>query len=214
MNTEQKIQAIKQAIEKAEKRQSKLLSVNFDVPALASLQIRHLLNNLGELSTHYLECGPHKGGSFTSSISHNNLLSVTAIDSFESDHMDGETAKIQFLNNVEIHCPKQTKFKLIQSDCFTVDLGQIENKIDLYLYDAGHSEDDQRQALTYYYPILADEFILCVDDYDLPEVKIGTEKGIKEMNLEVLFEETLIGNDHDNESWWRGYYVALLKKTK
>lgn len=209
------IEEIEQSIEDAEKRLSQLTVSNFDVPALASLQIRHLLNNLGALGTNYLECGPHKGGSFTSAISYNNNLKmVTAVDSFASDHMDGETAKVQFLQNVKKFKPVNSVFKLVQSDCFQVELNEIPKNIDLYLYDAGHSYDDQRQALTYYYPVLADEFIFCVDDYDLDDVSKGTQQGIKETGLEVLFEKILIGNDHDNEGWWRGYYIALLKKKK
>lgn len=213
MTKKQKIDAINSAIDNATKRESNLRIDNFDVPALASLQIRHLLNNLGALANNYLECGVHKGGCFTSSISFNgNIKFATAVDSFESDHMDGETAKPQFLSNTEKHKPVETDFKLIQSDCFSVDLNEIPKGVDFYLYDAGHSEDDQRKALSYYYPVLANEFILCVDDYDLPEVQKGTQDGIKEMGLRIQFEKILIGNDHDNESWWRGYYIALLKK--
>jgi hypothetical protein len=80
------------------------------------------------------------------------------------------------------------------------------------LYDSGHSEEEQKNALVYFYPVLSNEFILCVDDYDLLEVQKGTQDGIKEMGLKIQFEKILIGNDHDNEGWWRGYYVALLKK--
>lgn len=212
MKNDKLISDVKLAIEMATNRQSHLANDNFDVPALASLQIRHLLNNLGALATNYLECGVHKGGCFTSSISGNgNILYATAVDSFESDHMDGETAKPQFLANTQKFKPASTKFKLIQADCFSVDLNEIKEGVDFYLYDAGHSEDDQRKALTYYYTVLAKEFILCVDDYDLPEVKKGTQDGIKEMGLSIEFEQVLVGGDHDNDGWWRGYYIAILK---
>jgi len=104
MTKKQKIDAINLAIDNAAKRESNLKPDNFDVPALASLQIRHLLNNLGALASNYLECGVHKGGCFTSTISLNdNIKFATAVDSFESDHMDGETAKPQFLSNTEKH---------------------------------------------------------------------------------------------------------------
>ncbi len=209
------VEKIINAIEMASERKSSLNDGNFNVPALASLQIRHLLSNLGALATNYLECGVHKGGCFTSSISgNNNILYATAVDSFASDHMDGETAKPQFLSNVQMFKPESTEFKLIQNDCFLVDLNEIKKGVDFYLYDAGHSEEDQKRALTYYYPVLADEFIFCVDDYDLPEVKKGTQDAIRKLSLNVLFEKILVGGDHDNEGWWRGYGVFLLKKIK
>jgi len=119
-----------------------------------------------------------------------------------------------FMENVKKHKPESAHFRLLINDCFTVDLEKVLAPADLFLYDAGHSESDQRKALTYYYPVLADEFILCVDDYDWDDVKKGTQDGILEMGLTKLFEHTLVGNDHDNDSWWNGFYVALLKKTK
>ena len=61
-------------------------------------------------------------------------------------------------------------------------------------------------------PVLADEFVFLCDDYDWPEVRKGTQDGTKEAGYKILFDHTLAGNDHDNEGWWNGYYVALLKK--
>ena len=206
------IEEIKEAIRKADDMQSKLHGAAYEVPALASLKIRHLLNNLGALSQHYLECGVHKGGTFCSSVFLNNLKSATAIDSWESDHMNGEVAEKQFRINSNLFASRTTELNIIKSDCFATDLKQIKHPIDFYLYDAGHSYDDQRQALTYFYPVLADEFILCVDDYDLLEVQKGTQDGILQAGLNIMFDAYLVGNDHDNDGWWRGYYCALLKK--
>jgi hypothetical protein len=212
-----KIELIKDAIERADKMQSGMPISQFGVPALASLKIRHLLNNLGKISTNYLECGVHKGGCFTATISGNpNIGFATAIDSFASDHMDGETAQPQFLQNVDAHHPLGTIFKLIQSDCFSVDTNRIPYGVDMYLYDAGHSYDDQRKALTYYKSRMANEFIYCCDDWTYEDVKAGTLFGIKEGGYEIFFERELLnttpGDGHLNDEWWRGYYVALLKK--
>lgn len=213
-----KIELIKDAIERADKMQSAHAAETYDVPALTSLKIRHLLNNIGALGKNYLEIGVHRGGTFTAAIAGNeNLEFITAVDSFESD-MSGETARIDFMNNVQKHKPHFSDMQLIVSDAFAVDLEKLVELIDVYLYDGGHSEDQQRMAVTYYAPNMADEFILMVDDYDWEEVQKGTQDGIKEANLEILFEKHLVSEKtreqggHDNDSYFNGFYVALLKK--
>lgn len=217
MNTEQKIEAIKEAIEKADKMQSPHAANTYQVPALTSLKIRHLLNNIGRLGTNYLEIGVHRGGTFTASIAGNeNLEFITAIDSFESDK-NGENARVDFLANVQAHKPYNTNFDLIVSDSFSVDIGQtgkVPELIDIYLYDGDHSEESQKKALGYYLPNLANEFIFMVDDNDWPEVQKGTQDGIRECGLEILFEKYLVGNNHDNDGYWNGFYVAFLRKKK
>lgn len=214
MTIEQKIEAIRLAIDKADKFQSKLTAEALSVPFLGSLKIRALLNNLGELATHFGEAGSHKSGSFTSTLFGNdNIKSATAIDSWASDETNEDKAYPQFMANTMKFKPANTELNVIISDCWEVDLSLIPNKIDLYSYDCGHSESDQCKALTYYLPVLADEFIYCCDDYGWPVVKAGTKRGIEEAGLEILFEQELVTDkEYDNMSWWDGYYVALLKK--
>lgn len=214
MTTEQKIEAIQLAISKADQFQSGLKPEAFEVPFLGSLKIRALLNNLGAISTHVMDIGCHKGGSLCSMLYGNsNIKTATAIDSWASDETNEDKAYPVFDENVDRFLPTKTVCNVIASDCWEVDLKDIDNKIDLYSYDAGHSESDQYRALEYYLPVLEDTFIYCCDDYGWPEVKSGTKKAINDLGLEVLFEQEFITNhDYDNDSWWDGYYVALLKK--
>jgi hypothetical protein len=208
-----KIEQIQQAIGKAQQRQSGLSPSAFDVPALASLQIRHLLNNLGALATNYLEIGVHRGGTFCSTIHGNhNLKFAQAIDCFVSDAF-GEGAENDFRNNSFLHLPPaSTLMNLIVSDAFEVDLSKIDRKFDMYLYDGDHSIQAQKNALLYYKPVLADEFIFCCDDFDWREVHDGTMQGIEEGGYKILLYARLVGNNHDNEGWWNGYGVFLLQK--
>lgn len=223
-----KIELIQEAIFYAEQRQSKITPLALAVPALSSLNIRHLMNNLGAISTHYLEHGVHKGGLFCSTVFKNtNLMSATAVDSFESDKYNEDKAMPQFLENVEVCLPQELKsgfvhiegedtltqcFTLIKRNSFDVYPEEIPHKIDLYLFDAAHDEDSQCRALTHFLPAMADEFIFCVDDWDFPEVKAGTLRGLKETGVEILFCQIFEGNDHDNEQFWNGFAVFLLKK--
>ena len=208
-----KIELIKEAIEKALRRESKLTPLALSVPALSSLNIRHLMNNLGAISTRYLEHGVHKGGLFCSTICANpNLENITAVDSWASDEANGDKAEPQFHENACMLKPVQTFFSTVKNNSFDVDPLLIAGPVDLYLFDADHSEDSQCRALTHFLPAMDDEFVFCVDDWDFPEVEAGTWRGIKESGVDVLFQWISAGNDHDNEGMWNGFAVFLLKK--
>lgn len=213
MTTEEKIIAIKSAIENAKNLQSKMDQTAWSVPALSSLRIRHLMNNLGSISKRYLEIGVHKGGLFCSTIRNNpNIQFANANDSFASDETNEDKAYLQFISNVDKCKSLETSLILSIGETFEVAPSSIFGKIDLYLFDADHSYESQRKAMTHFLPAMADEFIVCVDDYDWEDVCRGTQVGIQEASVDILFEEVWKGNDHDNNGAWNGFYIALLKK--
>jgi hypothetical protein len=205
---------IQTAIENAIQRKSKLTDEALRVPMLGSLQIRHLLNNLGSLATHYLEHGVHKGGSFCSAVFQNELLTATAVDCFASDQFNKvDPAMPIFMANAEKFLHPSTSHELIVSDSFEVKPEQIQMGIDLYYFDGDHAYESQRKALTHFKENMAEEFIYVVDDYMLDPVRTGTQDGIKDGGYEVLFEKELVTNsEYDNESWWRGIGLFLLRK--
>lgn len=208
-----KIEQIKLAIEKAERRESNLTPLALSVPALSSLNIRHLMNNLGAISTRYMEHGVHKGGLFCSTICNNpNLEVVTAVDNWESDERNEDKAYPQFMENATMLKPLDTNLMVIKNNSFDVAPELISGPIDLYLFDADHSEDSQYKALLHFLPAMADEFIWCVDDLDFPEVLAGTDRALKDAPVEILYEKRFKGNNHDNDQMWNGFGVFLLKK--
>lgn len=206
------IENIIQAIEKASKLQSNLTPENYSVPGLVSLRGRHLYNNLGALASNSLEIGCHLGCSFTSTVTSNTIKTATVIDSFASDWVEDRKCMPIFLENAKKYTPAITEFKFIHSDAFEVDLNDVPNGIDYYVYDGSHDEQSQKKALTYYYEKLADEFLFICDDYDWEEVQKGTQNAIRQLKLKIVFEQYLKGNDHDNDGYWNGYYIGLLKK--
>lgn len=209
-----KIEQIESAIEKALKRESKLTPLALSVPMLGSLNIRHLLNNLASLCAVYCDHGSHVGGSYCSAVFKNtNLTHAISIDSWASDEIDGHHYEQDFRDNALMMTPPETNLQVIKSDSFSVDLSQIKEKIDFYYFDGSHDYTSQRRALTYYLPVLADTFIYAVDDYMLKEVKEGAQDGITESGCEILFErEFETDSEYSNESFWRSWYVCLLKK--
>lgn len=202
-----KIELIKQAIEKAEREESKLDAEQLAIGGYTSPKIRHLLNNLGEIFQtrsiipiyKYLEIGVHRGSTFVSALFDNNLPGV-AIDNWSEFNEDG-TVKAEFLKNIK---PFGEAVQFIEADCFTTSLPK--NEYDMYLYDGGHGYEEQKMGITYFLPSMKDEFILCVDDYNWEQVEKGTQDGISECGLTKLFEIKLTDGYHN------GFYVALLKK--
>lgn len=206
-----KKELLAKAIDEGSNLISTLPPSQMDVPALTSIRLRHILNNIGKLGKVHLECGVHKGGTYTATIAGNsNIRESFAVDNFASD-FSGETAMVQFIENRKKFEFPSSKYELIVSDTFQTDLSLLPKNIDLYMYDGDHSYEAQKEALTYFKANLADEFIFLCDDYDWEEVKKGTLDGIREAGYEILYEKTLVGNNHDNDGYWNGFYIALLK---
>lgn len=209
-----KKELLAKAIEDGSNLISTLPPAQMDVPALTSIRIRHILNNIGKLGTVHLECGIHKSGTYTATIAGNtNIRESYAIDNFASDAHSDDKARPVFEKYSKMFLPKTTSHFLIVNNTFDTELDYLPSNIDLYMYDGDHSYEAQKQALTYFKDNLADEFIFLCDDYDWEEVKKGTHDGIREAGYEILYEKILDGNDHDNDGFWNGFYIALLKKT-
>lgn len=216
-----KIELIQQAISEANMFRSKLTPEALSVPGYTSLKIRHLMNNLGALSTNFCEVGSHKGGTLCSGIYQNvNLSEVTSIDNF-SEFDDGKPMQ-ELINNVGMFNPPTVKFNLIVRDCW--DIPNPPKNVDFFMYDGEHSTESQRRAMTEFIPWLADECIFVIDDFSAwPFVKEATKQGIALAELryrlknapgyKVLFEQELWdGNEGNNMGWHNGFWVGLLSK--
>lgn len=199
-----KIEQVQECIEKAERLESKLVqdSPEWLIGGFTSPQIRHLLNNLGSISTSYLEIGVHRGSTFVSAM-YGNLMEAVAIDNW-SEFNEDNTVRDEFILNSK---PFNSKSLFIESDCFKLDASNF-NDFDLYLYDGSHGYEEQKLGVTHFYKSMAEEFILCVDDSDWEQVIAGTIDGLKEVNANILFERRFTGF----EGYHNGFYVSLIKK--
>ncbi len=212
MDKEKLIEHINNSISSADLLKSKLNQEILDIPGFSSNRIRHLLNNIMSIDEiNYLEIGTFKGSTFASALYQNSLNEAYAIDDWTEFRDHGDIKK-EFLNNT-----KDYSFTFFEEDCFKLDLSKINKKINIFLYDGNHTYESHYNALKYYYPILDDQFIFIVDDYDsVPnweQVQLGTQNSIKDLNLNIIYEKHLKSNGRNAAgSWWNGYYIALLKK--
>lgn len=210
-----KIEHIEKSIENAIKGISKLDEKTLGIQGWTSVRIKHLLNNIMELpNTNYLEIGTFRGSTFCSALFGNELESSYAIDNWSEFKTPGDLAKKAFLENT-----KDFNFNYFEKDCWELDTSKIQDKINVYLYDGAHTYDDQYNALKYYYPVLDDEFIFMVDDFDptgiWERVERGTRDSIRDLDLEIVYENHLKADrKNDPNTWWGGFYISILRKSK
>ncbi len=207
------IQHVKDSINNAELGISKISSEILDLDGMSGNKVRHFLNNICSLPNgKYLEIGVWQGSTFVSALYNNNLSEAIAIDNWS----EFQGPKELFKNNLSRFLPS-TFYSFYECDCFNFDLKNIKNKINIYFYDGGHTQEDQRLAFTYYNEIFEDTFIAIVDDYNWKQVQDGTQKAFKELGYKVLFQQYLPTDSQivgDSASWWNGIYVAVVSKNK
>ena len=179
------------------------------------------MNNMGRIpDLNYLEVGSYCGSTLFSFL-FNNLGCVNkayAIDNWSQFNDEGDP-KSAFFKNKDLFFPDGiSQLKVIEHDCFTLDLAQIKEKINFYFYDGPHSEEDHYNAYMYYNDVLDDEFITVIDDWNSNSVKRGTSSAFKELGYEIVASFDIDTTDlddwsaHPDVNWWRGAYIAVIKK--
>ena len=185
------------------------------IEGMSTPKVRHLMNNLNRWGENYLEVGSHKGSTFVSSLFAHDKR-AWSIDNYsefcDSGYRPGVdgTHKNELLTNIETYLTCPTQF--FDCDSFSFDLSNIDELVDVYMYDGDHDQDKQKKALTYFYPVLNDTFIFIVDDWNSQAVRDGTYDGIRQNNLCILAEMPIRSYGTNGPDWWSGFYAAFLSK--
>jgi hypothetical protein len=205
---------VETAFQNAENNISKITTDIINMEGMSGIKTRHFYNNLlNTENARYLEIGTWKGSSVCSAMC-GNKATVVCIDNWSQ--FGGP--KTEFLVNFE-------KFKgendatFIENDCYKVDVSLLP-KFNIYMYDGNHDNESHYNALLHYYNCLDDVFIFIVDDWNWEEVRNGTIKSIKKLNLKVLYEKEIrltwdnshTPRDQAFQTWHNGIYVAVLQK--
>ena len=206
------VEHVQTSLYNAEIHISKLSRAVLEMDGMSSPKVRHLLNNLCSLpQANYLEIGCYKGSTFVASLFGNqeSISSAAAIDNW----LNPDKPRDSFFTNCARFLSSNI-YKVYEEDCFQIDPKSVCNHpIDIFFYDAEHTELDQELAFTYYNEIFADVFIAVIDDWNHPPVQLGTATAWKKLKYQVLFEIALPAEKNgDMEHWWNGLYVAVLKK--
>lgn len=184
---------------------------------------RHMLNNLCKLKgCTYLEVGTFCGSSLISALygNHENIKHAYAIDNWSEFREYCDPAE-KFNKHRNDYIPEYSEDKLtvIEADCFSLDLSQIKDKIDIYFYDGAHTYEDHKKAFTYFNDVLQDSFIAIVDDWEKIKVQEATFDAFKELNYSVLAHWEIIPPpdrekpmEHPDQNWWHGISLFVIKK--
>ena len=212
---------IKTAVSKAIEGDSNITDEIRVLEGCSSPKIRHLLNNLIKSGDRYLEVGCYKGSTSISSLYSKHVDDYFLIDNYSEfpSQLGPEGTKNAFLNNFTkiIGNPPKNFYNM---DYKNIDANEIQN-INVYLYDGHHSYNEHKSGITHFYKSFADEFILCVDDWDTSGwgVREGTYDAISELGLEILYKVELEKGSivdsnfaHLDDKWWFGFAVFHLKK--
>jgi hypothetical protein len=207
------IKLVETSIEKALRKQSTIETWIHGIKSFSTPEIRCLLNNLANHADTYLEVGTYQGGTLCSAMCGNKNLKAYAVDNFSEfkEDLSSEYILKENLKKIE-HI--SGKIKLLNKDSFLVDKNDVEDLVDVYLYDGAHDEMSQEKALTHYLPFMSDIFILLIDDYNGESVINGTERGLELIKDQICIEKKWIFNTSANMQpiWWNGLYIAVISK--
>lgn len=209
--------AVQLSYENALSYQSSISDWVLKINGMSGKKYRHFINNLirNIKDARYLEIGCWKGSTACSALS-NNKVKCYLIDNWS----EFGGPKEDFISNLD-----RCKFECVNIDSHfqeidfrKVDYSQI-GKYNVYLFDGPHTEQDQYDALQVASPALDDEFIFICDDWNWPDVRSGTKRSIKDLNLEILYSIEIRTTDDDsclsgfeNSDWHNGYFISVLKK--
>ena len=202
------------AIEKAKTGISNLPPEVLAMPGMSSHKVRHFLNNLA--AQRYMEVGVWQGSTFVSACYGWQLDEATAIDDFSQFPLaagnDGSDVQAAFRANVARFLPTQD-ITLRAKPVFSVPQDTLPANVDVYFYDGGHTDEEQYQAITWAWPLLAQEAIIVVDDANFDGVIPATRRGFAAVGARVLWEWLLPARfNGDQENWWNGLYIAVVRK--
>ena len=206
----------------------KSLSLSFDgkttlpdwilnMQGMSGRKYRIFINNLISLldNPKYLEIGCWKGSTFFSAIHSNKNVEATGIDNWS----EFGGPKEEFFMNFEkclTSCDKNS-INFIESDFRNLN-NSLNKKYNIYLFDGPHKENDHYDSLFLFYEYLEDEFIFICDDWNWKDIKNGTLKAMKKLNLDVLYSVEIettnkeYGNEGEYSDWHNGYYIVVCKK--
>lgn len=179
---------------------------------------RHFYNNICSKipNVKYLELGTSCGVS-SFSATYKNKIEALFIDDWSGENKDLD----KFIDNISKFGSDSSCY-LLDNSCSKTDLSSIDTRFNICTYDGNHTEIDDFKVLRYYLPILENEFIYIVDDWNWPDVRDSFSTELLELNLEIKFRHEFFISSDDlkkmpnhkgKDTWWNGVGIFLLSKT-
>lgn len=211
------VRHVQNAIDDANSNFSDLPDEILELGGMSSPKVRHFLNNVCDRpGTRYLEVGTYAGSTLVSALYGNEstVLMADAIDDYSQfggwETFQAVTEKYLKPGQFTFH---KKDFREVTPESFAERRDSIP--VSVYFYDGGHTLHDHEDAVNHFWPCLADEFILIVDDWNEPQVRAGTKIGLGRQSHEIIQQRELPSRGNgDVEQWWNGLFVAVIRKLK
>jgi hypothetical protein len=210
--------ALKASLQAAIDGRSKLPPAIRAIKGMSGQRYRTLINTLiASLDRpRYLEIGSFLGSTAAAAIYGNGVQAV-CIDNWS----EFSGTKEQFLANMKHAKSDLSSLRLIEQDFRKVDYGAL-GKFNVYLFDGPHSETDHREGILMVQPCLADRFLLIVDDWNWPEVRLGTASGLlaadchveASVQVRTTMDNKLPAVGSEASDWHNGYFIAVIGKMR
>ena len=191
--------------------------VNINISGLTSSRVQTLLNSLASKCGAYLEIGSYLGAT-ASAVLYNNPIKAYLIDKWEEqiqpsrDDIQTEANDYDtFVHNISSYV-KSSDVRIFKQDMLSVNLREIDSKIDMFMYDGPHDAKSTADAIKYYWPALAKEAILIFDDANWETVIEGVKNGLQEVEAQVVYEKMMLNSEENPREWWNGLYILVLRK--
>lgn len=217
------IKHIDESIHWGEMEVSKLTQDVMDIHGITSNKVRCFLNNICSIGGTYLEIGTFRGATFCSAIYGNDIHAI-GLDNFASPNLmpKGVSQKLatymkmgmekppqeDFINNVK-RFGIQGKVEVYKTDYTTFDYSQLP-KPNIIFYDGDTRFHDQYVTLKKLVPILANQTILIMDDWNWNSG--ATQRVIEEDGLIVTHQRDIFTTGEDMDSFWNGLGIFLIER--
>ena len=214
------IDAVKNALDRSRREESKLSQTVLNLPGLTSHKVKHFINNMCEMpDTSYLEVGVYQGAMFASALEGNNII-ANAVDNWSDTHnvpmkdidikAEKEDTKQVFLKNIRPYTGGKS-VTIVDSDSED-SLSKIPVKSNVVLYDGDHTVEAHYSFLTKYNSKIDNTFCLIIDDWNWSQVRHGTLRSIEKLGYKVLFKEEIFTEGEDPTDFWNGLGIFVLNK--
>lgn len=157
----------------------------------------------------YLEIGVYRGATLANASEVSSL--AVGIDDFSQFDAEGfnEKAtyeKIKAFDNCE----------LIKGDCYkrsTINKAKKLGPFDVFFYDGNHGEKQTFEAIKKYHSLMADSYILIIDDWNLEDVQKATDLALGSLKAESKIIEKHLTEKNASKDYWNGIAVfEVIKK--
>lgn len=187
--------------------------VSHTVGGFCGKKTRHFFSQLGNLPLHYLEIGTLHGAAALSLLYGSRGVHATMVDdwSFPEANPDPETLK----RNIMRYTPTDSSATLVEGDCWEVSLEGM-GPFDVLYYDADHSREATARAFTHFLPVMSEQFLIIIDDFNWGEVDFGVTMGCfeaRQQGVELYCERSVgLGKENDAEGFWNGMWAGVFRK--